>query len=350
MGTIRRRQASWDVAASDATTEESAAAPAAQLDQLSREEFGLAISEYEQIVELLLRDFEPTYWSIVRAAKGDVVSAVARHLNVPESRAGELVALMTMTPRPEFLKLPPPYQHERPYPWKYGRANSFIRRPLVLRAQSESGELLWGVSHLWKIPGYVRSLTLGGQLQPHSAAMRAFVGSIHDRLGREFEELVRSVLRADVNLVVKGPTKKVAGRRICGPQGQDLGDIDALAAWRSRKVLYVLECKDFSVARTPAEVSNELNALFRDSDKGTCACTRHLRRVEWVASHLAEVLSYLEIEVRSGWKVVPVLVTSMELVGSELEGHAMPAATLAELQHDGLQELTRRHSWTKFKR
>ncbi|GAA2687702.1 hypothetical protein GCM10010412_075910 [Nonomuraea recticatena] len=47
------------------------------------------------------------------------------------------------------------------------------------------------------------------------------------------------------------------------PQGDDLGDIDAIGINLGRRMIFIVEAKDFEMARNPSELANEADALLR---------------------------------------------------------------------------------------
>ena len=113
------------------------------------------------------------------------------------------------------------------------------------------------------------------------------------------------------------------------PDGADLGDIDAIALDPASRTIIVAEAKDFELARTPAELANEAEHLLA-GDKS--AVSRLSRRATWVQSHLSLVLRHFGVGVNAtGWRVLPVVVTSRRLVSPRVLEASVPVRARADL-------------------
>lgn len=60
--------------------------------------------------------------------------------------------------------------------------------------------------------------------------------------------------------------------------------------------LVAVEAKDFEIARTPAEISNELAKLFLGTNAKKPTVTLHGRRIDWLRGHVDLALSTLGVE------------------------------------------------------
>jgi len=114
----------------------------------------------------------------------------------------------------------------------------------------------------------------------------------------------------------------------------DLGDIDVLVADPAERRLRAVEAKDLAVARTPAELANELAATFQSTDEHQAAIDRHVERVEWLREHLAEVLSWLGLDDEDPalWTVEGLVVLDIELMSPYLTDPPFPVVTYRELR------------------
>ena len=89
------------------------------------------------------------------------------------------------------------------------------------------------------------------------------------------------------------------------------------------------EAKDFELARTPAELANEAEHLLA-GDKS--AVSKLSRRATWVQSHLSLVLRHFGVGVNAtGWRVLPVVVTSRRLVSPRVLEASVPVRARADL-------------------
>ena len=125
----------------------------------------------------------------------------------------------------------------------------------------------------------------------------------------------------------------MGGVRIARENGDDLGDIDVLAADPTRRCLIPIEAKCFSLAKTPAELANERNELFGDLQNSTGAVGRHLERSEWLRMHREDVLNDFRIDATQweSWSVKPIVVTDADLLSPRLVQSQLPVVTLTNL-------------------
>jgi hypothetical protein len=311
----RHAQALEPVSATDTPQpEDSADHPAAdaatrtRVDEAVRAEFGFTLT---QVIDGLA-----ALASISSAGESDQHSEPVGQVR---SRLGDLpgwdegvveafLGKLTLRPRSNFLSPGPDV-----YPWRYNRDLSYIRRPLV-EITGPSGEpwLLWGPRRTWFAARYWTELVFAGRLKGTTQAMKTLMGTIRQNQNKAFERDVEMVLCQSGMPVTANTVKRIGGQRLLSSDGADLGDIDAIALDPDSKIVVVAEAKDFELARTPAELANEAEALL----VGEKSAVHKLgRRADWVHSHMPIVLRHFAITgSAAGWKVLPVIVTSRKLI------------------------------------
>ena len=139
-----------------------------------------------------------------------------------------------------------------------------------------------------------------------------------------------------MDLIVRPQVKKIGKLRIERKPGEDLGDIDVLVADRAQRRLLGVEAKDLAVARTPAELNNELAETFLSHDGKQAAIDRHLERIAWLREHLAEVLDWLGLgdEDTAAWTVDGLMVLDIELMSPYLIDPPLPVITYRDLREE----------------
>ncbi len=171
---------------------------------------------------------------------------------------------------------------------------------------------MWSSRRTWFAARYWTELIFTGRLQGTTQAMKTLMGTIRQDQNKAFEREVATVLAQSGMPVTGTSVKRIDGRRLLSPDGADLGDIDAVALDPASRTIIVAEAKDFELARTPAQLANEAEHLLA-GDKS--AVSKLSRRATWVQSHLALVLRHFGVGVNAtGWRVLPVVVTSRRLV------------------------------------
>jgi hypothetical protein len=229
------------------------------------------------------------------------------------SQAFELFALRS---RPDFLQPSAGSRQADVLPWRFNRALSYIRRPLLVRGTDQGDEVVWGVRMVRMAAGYLTSLCLGGRLIARTRAMQQVMGALHKKDGREFNDRVANMFREVQRLRVRERVKRVGEQRIARANGEDLGDVDVLVADVSTRELIPVETKDLAVALTPPEIRNEIDELFGSREGHPGAIDRFMERVTWIRQYLSTVLGFLGLsgEDPAQWRVRPMLILDRELI------------------------------------
>lgn len=313
----------------------------ARVDEAMRAEFGLTLT---QVVTGLS---ELAVLSTGRRSDPctEPVSQVRSRLqDLPgwdEGIAEAFLARLALRARPEFLSPGPDV-----YPWRYSRDLSYIRRPLIETAGPAGQPLLmWGSRRTWFAARYWTELIFAGRIKGTTQAMKTLMGTIRQAENKAFERKVETTLGQSGMPITAATVKRICGRRLLSTDGADLGDIDAIALNPASKTIIVAEAKDFELARTPAEVANEAEELLTGDNSAAC---KHSRRADWVRGNLTLVLRHFGAEGNAaGWQVLPVIVTSRNLLSPRVIQTQIPVIALADLpswtgQQNGLRRRRRK--------
>ena len=164
--------------------------------------------------------------------------------------------------------------------------------------------------------------------------MKQLQGEQHRKQGEVFNDLVADLFHEVQGTIVRCRVKKIGNKRLTGKEANDLGDVDVLVAYPEERKLCAVESKDLAVARTPPELSNELESLFGSPRKPKGAAQRHLERVEWLNEHMEEVLVWLGIPSSnaSEWSVEPIVVVDQEILSPYLASIPLRVVSWRELR------------------
>jgi len=137
---------------------------------------------------------------------------------------------------------------------------------------------------------------------------------------------------------------KIGKQRIVDAAGNDRGDIDVLAFHPESRSMFAVEAKDFEVARTPAEMANELEKLFAGKKGKKSTIQLHSKRIDWLRQHLDEVMLSLgaNIDVAPRWQVIGAVVTSEPLITPLVSSSTLPVIPYDDLTLEALNP-TRAH-------
>jgi hypothetical protein len=303
-----------------------------RLDVAMEAECGLSFGDLGDGLGALTRVGEPLRGVVTFKAE-ELQIQLAADLNWTAEKARHFVDLMSIRPREDFLKPPKPFRPEHAYPWIYNRPLSYLRRPLLLRQTSGTdadAEALWGVRHVQNAWGYLVVLGTEGRFKAESQALRKLQGRLSKERGARFEQDVADLVRSLGGVAVRTGVKKVGPHRLADG-GHNLGDIDVLIAVPHRRVIVAVECKNLATARNPRELSTELDALVRGKGQSKSTVDKHLDRVDWLRTHVVDVLSWLSLPGGRAWTVEPVIVTDRHVLAPLLGESEIPIVAVSAL-------------------
>ncbi|MGW3556285.1 hypothetical protein ACWDNT_02725 [Streptomyces sp. NPDC000963] len=302
-----------------------ASAPSAKVEEAMLAEFGFTLTELAHGMGEII--------ALGDEACGDEpfalpVTRIQQHLvstlGWVDDKAHAFLDRLSLRPRAKFLSV-----GADAWPWRYNREWSYARRPLVRLAGVDGEVLMWAPRHVWSTGPYWVDLVYSGRLKATSPTMKKLMGSIRQDHNKEFEkESERALANAGCSITAHS-VGKIAGRRLMSPQGDDLGDIDALGINLDQRTILIVESKDFEMARNPSELANEADALLR-GDKS--AVFKISRRAQWIRTHLAPTLNHFTNSTDTrGWTVAPVVVTSRDLISSRVLTSDVPVMAIHQL-------------------
>ncbi|MEU2977767.1 hypothetical protein ABZ678_12345 [Streptomyces hirsutus] len=307
------------------TVHRTAAAPSAKVEEAMLAEFGFTLAELAHgIGEIIVLGDEACGTEPFAVPVARVQQHLRSALGWADGKTHAFLDRLSLRPRAKFLSV-----GADAWPWRYNREWSYVRRPLVRLASAEGDVLVWAPRHVWNTGSYWVDLLYSGRLKATSATMKKLMGSIRQDHNKEFEKEAEKALADAGCPITAHSVGKIAGRRLMSPQGDDLGDIDAMGINPDRRVIFIVEAKDFEMARNPSELANEADALLR-GDKS--AAFKIARRAQWIRTHLAPTLNqFTDSSDTRGWTVAPVVVTSRDLVTSRVLTSDVPVMPIHQL-------------------
>lgn len=277
----------------------------ARSEQPMRAEFGFTLNELREVCGGLL-DLA-TADEVTHIDRSLAIDKISKKRNLSANIVSTIFSRITLTQRSSFLSI-----NQDAYPWRFNRDMSYLRRPLV----HQNDELVFGYRSIYRLGIYWADGLLSGRLQGRATttAMQQFISEARGKINDDFARSVSSRLQ-HLGMMTKLSVNKVGKQRIVDSTGMDLGDIDVLAAHAETRCIIAVEAKDFEIARTPAEIKNELEKLFYGKNNKKSTIELHGRRVDWLKQNLGEtILSLKQDGDPSEWQVVGMIVTSDPLL------------------------------------
>lgn len=287
-----------------------------------RAEFGFTLTELREVCGGLL-DLA-TADRVTRVPRDEALSRIGTARSLPADVVSAVLDEITLTSREALLNIGPDA-----YPWRFSRNMSYIRRPVV----QQGDQLVIGFRSIYRLGPYWADSMLSGRLQSRAktSEMTQFISQVRGKVTESFARSVAAKLE-QLGMTTKLSVNKIGQQRLVDPRGQDLGDVDILAAHRPTRSIVAVEAKDFEIARTPAEIAGELEKLFTGKKGKKSTVELHSRRLEWLLDHLGDVVHSLgEDSVDETWHLVGCIVTSDPLVTPLVESSLLPVIPLVDL-------------------
>ena len=310
------------------------------LDSAFQDDVGLKLSDLWLFVQHVINLGDEQTYSVKQMPLDKLTATLSESLHWSQRTVELCIELMALSPRKDFFKT---RGHSRRdvYPWRSNRSLSYLRRPLLL-TESPKGDgayVLWGNRQLVQSFVYLVDLCDNGKLKTKCATLKKAIGKSRNRRAKLFEANVGEMIKGVTGFQTKVSINKVGRRRIGSP-GDDLGDIDVLGVIPEAKMVLAVECKDLSLASTPADIQRQLQELVDGFGEDTSTVFRHLKRIGWLESNLEDVLAYCwSISLDLDWVVQPLLVSNTELPIRYLRDIPFPFLSVGKLRNVSVQQL-----------
>jgi hypothetical protein len=304
-------------------------APTDNLSAGVEAEFGRSLQDIAFFLGELLALAREGQRALVVEPRSSLVEHLASRLEWPAAAVESLVQHFVLEPRAAFLTAPEPYKSSDVSPWRFNRGLSYLRRPLV---RTPDDSIFFTPGNVAKSAENLVQLIVTGRYKAQTEELRARMDAFNQGPAREFVADVANTLEAR-GFITRTHVNKIGKQRIEKATGHDAGDVDVLAADRTRRRIFAIECKDLTPDRMPNEIRADLEMLFIGSPgkkEKPSAQAKHLTRLRWLREHHDEVVAWLLGERGESWTIEAAIVTSRPLVSRHLGFAKMPVWTLAE--------------------
>lgn len=265
----------------------------------------------------------------------ELIQEIMNSTDLSYEKVSSFIHQLSLVPRANFMEPGIEYRKGDIYPWRFNRALSYVRRPLIKASTKRNEFIMWGNRHLLNSMFYLVDLCMSGRLKAKSALMKTFIRKERNRQGREFNDDVYTLISELPNLITKRRIDEFSGAKMVDSQG-NLGDIDVLGADPTRGQMLLIECKNLEGARTPQEMKNELSRLFLNEEGEYSEVAKVQRRCRWVENNLELVTRELGASQITQWKVTPIIVVSQELMTAYIQSSPVTVLSLRQLTEEFL--------------
>jgi hypothetical protein len=304
----------------------------ADLEAAHLSDHGFTMDDVARVLAELI-DVPEHELGFTEVARSEALELARKALPDPD-RAEAILGALTLGPRARFIDPPDPFKAADVYPWRHNRPLSYLRRPLIATAGPAGEErLVYGRGSCFGAVEFLLRLASTGRLGAEGGALRDASIQLQQREARGLEDTVADQLEAD-GWVCRRRVGRLPGVELARENGDDLGDIDVLAADPSLRIVACLEVKSLAGALAPRQLRNELDATFAPaSGKRPSAAVKFGERVAIVRREVAAALEALRIDGEpDGWRVGMLMVTDSELLSPLLDTCPAPVLSLEQLR------------------
>lgn len=337
------------------------------MERLTAQKPGKVVEKDEEqikIDEAFEADWGVTYSDLLQLLYACYVIAMNRQVSVMSIMEDDLVAevktiypemtvesmkncisRLSLDKRKNYLTPPSGLNRKDIFPWIYNRELSYLRRPLV-RYQTSNGQVLcmFGFRSCIAAGFQLTDLLYSGRLRNGGKALEKVLSQFQTKKGHTFNEEVRSFLSQLSGLTVwpYDVSIKTNGNLKVATKNTDYGDIDVLAYYPAKNILYSIECKNTTTAKNVREMKKEMDDYLGRGDcseKDKALVLKHLRRHKWILENLEQVKKFIGISKNP--VVKSMMLTATVIPTSYLKKSETPLSILnyPELKLKGLNYL-----------
>lgn len=281
------------------------------LEVAFKKEFQFSVDNLFTFFEYLIEQGENN--KNVEVFEKEVHSIIEELSNkIPATEIKHLIEKLSLSEREDYLSPPKPFRVEDVYPWRFNRNLSFTRRPLILYKNS----IIWGNRNLSNSVFFLFDLIDNGKLSCYTKEMKDYISKINNLRGKNFNNLVYEYINSIDGFIVDKNVKNINNIRIEDTNKNTLGDIDVLYMNLKRKKIVLVETKDFNSVKNYYEMYNEYRRMFLDVNDKKCFLTKHKARVDWVKSHIDDVIKHYGLGT-GNWQVTYMFITNEHCVAND---------------------------------
>ena len=294
-----------------------------EFDKAFLTEFGYSYTDYTEVTITILELFKEDYDNLLQLRIDDIKNNVKKQISSDIIK--KILDSLSLEERDDFLIPPKPYSKEEVYPWRFNRAISLTRKPLI----KYKNIYLVGYRTLINSVYYLLSIINNGMLHAQSKTMKDYEAKMNNIKGKIFNDQVFNYLSSFDSVIVRKNVKKINKNYISDQRNNSLGDIDILYICIKKKTIGIIETKNFNISRNYYEIFNEYKKMF-DRENPKCFYNKHKKRVEWVKSHIDDIIKEFNLpDIK--WKVKDLFVVENYIISNKVFDVKANICTLRDL-------------------
>lgn len=260
--------------------------------------------------------------------------------NVSGEELKSAINLLVLDQRKSVKKAPDGFIAKDILPWRYNRALSFVRRPLIrmIYPGDEQPTYHWGFRHMMRSYMSLTSLISSNKLKvlEHGPIASKVMSIFVKHNGLKYRNEVFNWLRKSTELRLIEYEVKICedGHLIAD---KNYGDVDVMAIDDQQKLIYSIECKNTASARVIHEIKTELDSYIGQDGNGG-HILKHLNRHSWLNQNKQQLVKFVDHP--QEYKIVSFVLSSnvVPVVYLAKNKAALPIASFRDMVRNGFNE------------
>ena len=272
-------------------------------------DYGYDFELYISIIKLLF-EYGDTISSEVKTINIDKWIKLCDAKNVPKILYN-VIDDFSIEKRDDYFKYKY-YMTREFYPWRFNRLFSLFRRPLI----RVNDKYYYGNRNLIHNIYYISKLIDEGIFNSGKRGKNYSIkynGVIAEKRGKLFNEEVARVFETFTSMETYQNVVSINSKHISDEEGNDLGDIDVLSISKNLRKIYVVEVKDYSLAKNFNDLSIEIKKLFEGTEDSKPDYEKHINRFTWVLNHKDDIIKEYKLN-GTNWQIIPLFITNQPMV------------------------------------
>jgi hypothetical protein len=295
------------------------------LDEAFFAEYGIVLNDLLQITGMMINLGFEAVKPCFEITEMDLEVKLSELLpEIPAETLSLVLQFLSLLERPGLGLPPQGYSVKDIFPWRYSRAISYMRKPLIkLKTDNRKHMYLFGYRHLLAYIDNLFYLLYSGKLpEENSDKMKSWIGKILKEKGTPYRNDVMNWFKTFGHLqVIEHEVKMNFGGK--KNEEENLGDVDVMVIDNEKKLIYSIECKNGVGARNIHEMKVEMDLyLGREGKEKKAKINKHVTRHKWLSAN-PEFLEQF-VQDSESYQVISFVLTAEEMPLSYLGGERIP--------------------------
>ncbi len=258
--------------------------------------------------------------------ENEFIDLVMSNSNLSQKEIQAFLSFTQLESRGKIENVPEGLHAKETWIWRFNRKLSYIRRPIIRLQQRDSEVLIWSARHIIMAADNLKAIFYNGTLKVDEVRNPNIAALINERLNIKSKEFRNKVLKWFNNTPLQVIDSEIRIRKSVFPNAdRDYGDIDVLAIDNSKKIVYLIECKNTKQAKVLYDFHfDSKNYLEKQLPK-------HIKRGEFISNNLEQLSKKVNIDLK-GYTISPIVISSYQLPVKYLYDIKIPIYSFQEIK------------------